>query len=121
MNTIAGARREPFSPGHLTLGIKCGGSAGNSGLLSNVVVGRTVDALSAGQGSAIFSETTFQAFTPKFVKKYANIAEEMGRAMAAYAAEVKGVKFPQEEHTYGMLAGEHEKLEALIAAGSEIG
>ena len=56
----------------------------------------------------------FEAFTAKFVKKYANLAEEIMKAMEAYVREVKDSKFPENKHTYNMLDGEKEKLESLI-------
>lgn len=43
---------------------------------------------------------------PKFVKKYANLAEVIDNAIAAYAAEVKDRSFPAEEHTYPMREGD---------------
>ena len=56
----------------------------------------------------------FQAFTPKFVKKYANVAEVITSAMKEYVKEVKDAKFPAEEHTYKMVAGEEEKFLKLM-------
>ena len=56
----------------------------------------------------------FEAFTAKFVKKYANLAEEIMKAMEAYVREVKDSKFPENKHTYNMLDGEKEKLDSLI-------
>ncbi len=56
----------------------------------------------------------FEAFTPRFVKKYANLAEEIMKAMEAYVKDVKESKFPENEHTYNMLEGEKEKLDGLI-------
>ena len=55
----------------------------------------------------------FQAFTPKFVKKYANLGGEMKKAFAAYIEDVTAMQFPAAEHTYAMLEGELEKLESL--------
>jgi len=52
----------------------------------------------------------FQAFTPKFVKKYAQIGSEMSKAFEAYVADVRAGKFPSEDYTYSMLKGELEKL-----------
>lgn len=37
---------------------------------------------------------------PRFVKPYANVREEMTRAVRSFAAEVKGGAFPGEEHSY---------------------
>ena len=52
----------------------------------------------------------FQAFTPKFVKKYAQIGSEMSKAFEAYVADVRAGAFPSGEYTYSMLKGELEKL-----------
>ena len=56
----------------------------------------------------------YQVFTPRFVRKYANLAEEMTRAYKEYIKEVREGKFPVEEHFYKMKAGEAEKLGKLI-------
>jgi 3-methyl-2-oxobutanoate hydroxymethyltransferase len=56
----------------------------------------------------------FQAFTPKFVKKYCNVAAMVTDAMKAYAADVRDGRFPEDEHCYKMIAGEEEKFLALI-------
>lgn len=42
----------------------------------------------------------FSDFTPKFVKRYANIGEMMTEAFRKYDEEVKSTAFPAEEHTY---------------------
>jgi len=53
----------------------------------------------------------FQAFTPKFVKKYCNIAEIITNAMKEYVEEVKGGVFPDEkQYCYQMVGGEEEKF-----------
>jgi len=56
----------------------------------------------------------FEAFTPKFVKKYANLAEVIDKALRQFAEEVRSGKFPEEKHCYRMLEGEREKLQALL-------
>ncbi len=55
----------------------------------------------------------FEAFTPKFVRKYASLGEEMKRAFIAYRDDVKGGGFPGPEHVYPMVEGEAEKLDEL--------
>jgi len=55
----------------------------------------------------------FQAFTPKFVKKYANLGEETLKALQAYAEDVRTGKFPEPQHTYKMIEGELVKLKEL--------
>ncbi len=52
----------------------------------------------------------FQAFTPKFVKKYEDLGGRTVDAFRRYADEAKGGAFPAEEHTYRMVEGEYEKL-----------
>ncbi|MGD9566792.1 MAG: 3-methyl-2-oxobutanoate hydroxymethyltransferase [Sedimentibacter sp.] len=42
----------------------------------------------------------FQAFTPKFVKKYANVAEVITNAFKEYVDDVKTEKFPEDKHVY---------------------
>ena len=59
----------------------------------------------------------FEAFTPKFVKKYANLAETIVKAFTEYAEDVRTGKFPEEKHCYRMVEGEHEKLQALLKKG----
>jgi 3-methyl-2-oxobutanoate hydroxymethyltransferase len=56
----------------------------------------------------------FQAFTPKFVKKYATIAEVITSAMREYVKEVREKAFPADEHCYHMLKGEEEKFREMI-------
>ncbi len=56
----------------------------------------------------------FEAFTPKFVKKYTNLSEIIEKAFREYIEDVKTVKFPEEKHCYRMIEGEQEKLEALL-------
>ena len=55
----------------------------------------------------------FETFTPRFVKKYANLADEMKRAFAQYAEDVRNGTFPGPEHVYSMLPGEAERLSEL--------
>ena len=52
----------------------------------------------------------FSDFTPKFVKRYANVGEVMREAFANYAAEVASGAFPPEEHTYKIKDDVLEKL-----------
>jgi len=52
----------------------------------------------------------FEAFTPKFVKKYANLAEVITRAIMEYTKDVRCERFPESRHTYSMEEGEWEKF-----------
>ena len=42
----------------------------------------------------------FDRFTPRFVKKYADVHAEMARAFADYKADVEAHRFPAAEHTH---------------------
>ncbi|MBP7072711.1 MAG: 3-methyl-2-oxobutanoate hydroxymethyltransferase [Clostridia bacterium] len=55
----------------------------------------------------------FQAFTPKFVKKYANVAEVIINAFKEYVADVKEEKFPEDKHVYHAIDSK-EAFEALF-------
>lgn len=55
----------------------------------------------------------FQAFTPKFVKKYANVAEVMTNAIRAYCEDVREGRFPADEHVYH-IKDTKEAFEALF-------
>ncbi|HTS11194.1 MAG TPA: altronate dehydratase family protein [Candidatus Limnocylindrales bacterium] len=50
------ARREPAPLSHLTLGLKCGGSDGFSGISANPAIGHTADLVAALGGRGILSE-----------------------------------------------------------------
>ncbi len=44
----------------------------------------------------------FSEFTPRFVKRYAELGDELGRAAAAYASDVRARRFPAPEHCFGV-------------------
>ncbi|MFQ6134743.1 MAG: 3-methyl-2-oxobutanoate hydroxymethyltransferase [Nitrososphaerales archaeon] len=44
----------------------------------------------------------YDKFTPKFIKKYANLAEEIQKSLEAYRDDVVEGRFPGEEHTFHM-------------------
>ena len=44
----------------------------------------------------------YDKFTPKFIKKYANLAEDIQKALETYRDEVVNGKFPAEENTFHM-------------------
>ncbi|MGH6934483.1 MAG: 3-methyl-2-oxobutanoate hydroxymethyltransferase [Dongiaceae bacterium] len=43
----------------------------------------------------------FSDFTPKFVRRYAEIGDRIGEAAAAFAADVRARRFPAPEHCFG--------------------
>jgi 3-methyl-2-oxobutanoate hydroxymethyltransferase len=56
----------------------------------------------------------FQAFTPKFVKKYANVAEIEINAFKEYVNDVKTGKFPTDDHCYHILADMAEEYKRML-------
>ena len=56
----------------------------------------------------------WEAFHPKFVKRYANMAEDSVKALQAYVKEVQEGEFPAAEHCYKMIEGEADKLMELV-------
>ena len=52
----------------------------------------------------------FGDFTPKFVKRYAEIGERVTEAASAYAADVRARRFPGPENCFG--AGPHRARRA---------
>ena len=44
----------------------------------------------------------YDKFTPKFIKKYANLAEDIQKALESYRDEVVNGKFPADENTFHM-------------------
>jgi len=53
----------------------------------------------------------FDRFTPKFVRRYADLHTEMQRAFTAFIADVQGRTFPAQEHSVEM---PDEEWEALV-------
>lgn len=56
----------------------------------------------------------FQAFTPKFVKKYANVAEVETNVFKEYIKEVKSGAFPTDEHCYHIKKGSEEEFYEML-------
>jgi 3-methyl-2-oxobutanoate hydroxymethyltransferase len=52
---------------------------------------------------------------PRFVKRYAEIAESIRDAVETYATEVRSGAFPAEQHTYAMPEEELAQFEAALA------
>ncbi len=62
----------------------------------------------------------YEGRTPRFVKQYAQLGEEIRRALGEYAADVRSRSFPAEEHTYSMPAPELEAFRAALGSGAEV-
>ncbi len=56
----------------------------------------------------------FQAFTPKFVKRYCDVAGIVTEAMKNYCDDVRKGAFPEDVHCYKMIEGEADKLREML-------
>jgi len=56
----------------------------------------------------------FQAFTPKFVKKYANVAEVIVNGFKEYVDDVKNLKFPEDKHVYHIKDSKEKILKSYL-------
>lgn len=56
----------------------------------------------------------FQAFTPKFVKKYCDVAQVYIEAFSAYIKDVKAKVFPEDQHCYHLIKGEEENFAEML-------
>jgi 3-methyl-2-oxobutanoate hydroxymethyltransferase len=54
---------------------------------------------------------------PRFVKRYANLQEEMNAGVAAYAEDVRMRRYPGPEHGYSIDADELDAFRAALARG----
>lgn len=52
----------------------------------------------------------FDRFTPKFVKRYANCWEVIGKALKDFQEDVRSGGFPQAEHSFAMKEDEYQAL-----------
>src|SRR5581483_8231499 len=53
----------------------------------------------------------YEGLTPRFVKRYADVAQEIGDAVSHYAHEVRTGAFPAEQHTYSITTEELTQFE----------
>jgi 3-methyl-2-oxobutanoate hydroxymethyltransferase len=56
----------------------------------------------------------YEGRAPRFVKRYADLAGEIRRALEAYAEDVRARRFPEERHTYAMPEEELTQFEAAL-------
>ncbi|HYL86450.1 MAG TPA: altronate dehydratase family protein [Candidatus Angelobacter sp.] len=89
------ARRQPAPLSHLTLGLKCGGSDGFSGLSANPAIGHAADMVAALGGKGILSEFpelcgVEQELIERCVRK--DVANRFAQLMRDYAARAKAVR-----------------------------
>ena len=57
----------------------------------------------------------YEGRAPRFVKRYADLAAEIRRALGSYVADVRSGTFPADEHTYSMPEDELAQFEAATS------
>ena len=57
--------------------------------------------------------------SPRFVKRYADLATEAKRALESYVDDVREGRFPEEQHTYAIPDEELDAFEARVATHQE--
>jgi 3-methyl-2-oxobutanoate hydroxymethyltransferase len=61
----------------------------------------------------------YDGHAPRFVKRYANIREQMISAVGEYAKDVRERRYPEPEHGYTMAPDEIERLRVLLEPTGE--
>ena len=128
MAEISKVQRSPVPMGKLSLGVKCGGSAGNSGLLGNVVVGRVVDQLVAAGGSTIFSETpevigaehllAKRAANDQVARRVLDVVGRMEKKISSAGEDIRGSQPTGGNIKNGLTTLEEKSLGALAKTGT---
>ena len=57
----------------------------------------------------------YEGHSPRFVKRYADLATTIRDAVSAYADDVREARFPEDVHTYGMSDEEQAAFRAAVA------
>ena len=57
----------------------------------------------------------YEGRAPRFVKRYADLATEIRRALGSYASDVRSARFPEAQHTYAIPDEELADFEAPLA------
>lgn len=122
------AKQAQMKLGDLTVALECGGSDATSALCANPTIGRFVDRLIAGGGTAIVSETAEFLGGENVVRSQSNSPEIANAILASIAAEeammmadgsdYRGVNPTQENIEAGLSTLTEKTMGALCKIGS---
>jgi len=84
----------------------------------------TVPTIGIGAGAACDGQVLvwhdllglYQGKSPRFVKRYADLADQARRALEAYVDDVREGRFPEEQHTYTIPDEELDAFDAWVTA-----
>jgi 3-methyl-2-oxobutanoate hydroxymethyltransferase len=62
----------------------------------------------------------YEGHSPRFVKRYADLASEIERAVSAFVTDVRERRFPEEQHTYAMPDEELGLFEQALERREEV-
>jgi 3-methyl-2-oxobutanoate hydroxymethyltransferase len=62
----------------------------------------------------------YEGKAPRFVKRYADLADQAKHALEAYVEDVREGRFPEEQHTYAIPEEELEAFEGWLAAQQSV-
>jgi 3-methyl-2-oxobutanoate hydroxymethyltransferase len=62
----------------------------------------------------------YEGKAPRFVKRYADLADQAKHALEAYVEDVREGRFPEEQHTYAIPEEELEAFERWLAAQQSV-
>ena len=121
-------RRKPYNLSHLSVGVKCGGSATISCLAGHRAIGWGVDALLSEGGRAIFTETAEiigaehilakRAINQEVRQRLLEVAGRMEATIKTAGVDIRGAQPTPGNIKSGLTTLEEKSLGAIVKAGS---
>lgn len=120
--------RQPFDISHLSMGVKCGGSATISALAGHCSIGWALDDIISEGGQAIFTETTEvigaehilarRAVNREVRHRLLEIVNRMEKTIEACGVDIRGTQPTPANILNGLSTLEEKSLGAIVKAGS---
>ena len=121
-------KRKPFDLSHLSVGVKCGGSAPISALAGHRSIGWALDTLLSKGGQAIFTETTEvigaehvlarRAVNQEVRQRLLEIVGRMEATIKATGVDIRGTQPTPGNIENGLSTLEEKSLGAIVKSGS---
>jgi altronate dehydratase large subunit len=121
-------RRQPFDPGQLAVGVKCGASDTTSGIAGNPVIGNLFDRIVEAGGTAFFGENTEiigaehvlarRGINEQVSKRILEVAEETEERAKATGEDIRTINPVPANIAGGLSTLEEKSLGAIHKSGS---
>jgi len=121
-------KRKPFGLEHLTIGVKCGGSATLSGVAGNAAVGWLIDRVMEQGGKAVFTEPTEiigaehilaeRAVNREVKRRFLEMIDRNERRIKATGVDIRGTQPTPANIENGLSTIEEKSLGAIRKIGS---